>query len=731
MSIKNWLIIFFAYGTIALGAWTSSQLRSDFSLTTLNAEDSEIYQNYQEYSKKFPSEDNGLIVSIKSEAGFNSHEGFSTLEELRQELNHFHGVESAVGITSVELPERTLLGSTSKKLMPIDGEASKKFSDRYERLEKFPDVTPKFLSDDRMAARIFLTVDWNEVKLDQIQRKVESYAFDEVHLMGKGVYAAEMQESLTSEMVLLPLFAGGILLFFFLVWFKDVRSLILVASILAINLSLLSIVFYVGGITIGLLTSTTPLLILVLSFSDIVHMIYKFKQLKTGSIEDRVKATVLPLRLPLWLTTLTTGVAFALFFLTEIKEITEFAAVTCSGVVLAYLTARFLLPVFIQSFRIRPFENAAAFSSLSQALMRLLSGRKVTVAIGTGVVLIAAVSVWFNFSINISYHQNYGEDTRLGQALRFSDDYFEGVRSVEVILISKNGLTQETVSKIDQIETQLKEYYGCKSVFSVNTAIKRLHRFKRFGKPSQYKLPEKLDRSFQRDLVKYRDDLGLANAMTQDQQLFRIVGRLPDIGSAVSAVKNEELQETLDRLEDDNHHFFISGFSFVKDQSNTRVTKFILIGISISLIIAMIVIGLVFRSARIALLSFIPNLLPVLFGLALMYWFHIELNPTTAMALSIIFGLALDDTIYFLSSIKRLEKLNSPESIELSLRENTFPAAVTSIILMIGFGILMFSSIESNRNIGILVASMLFIALLSDLVLLPALLRSFWNKRRI
>lgn len=729
MPIKNWLIIFLAYGAVVFGAWTSTQIRSDFSLTTLAAESSEIYQNFQDYSKKFPSEGNGLIVAVKSEARFNSREGFYILEELRKELSHFRGVESAVGITSIELPQRSLMGSTTRKVMPLDDE--NKFERNYKRLKRFPDVTPKFLSEDRKAARIFLKVDWDKIELDRMQRTLDLYAFDEVHLMGKGIYADEMETTLMSEMVLLPLFAGGMLLFFFLIWFRDVRSLIVVASMLAINLSLLSMVFWAGGITIGLLTSTTPLLILVLSFSDLVHVIYKFKQQSTGEIEERVKATILPLRLPLWLTTLTTGAAFALFFFAEIKEITEFAFVTCAGILLAYFTARFLLPVFIIIFRIRPFKKKAAFSSVASLLIDFLKGRRISIVVGAIVLVVAATSVWANFKINISYHQNYGEDTRLGQSLRFSDRYFEGARSVEVILTAKNGLTQETISKIDQIEKELETNYGCRSVFSVNTAIKRLHRFNRFGKPSQFVLPDQFDSTFQQDLVEYSQDLGLANAMTEDQQLFRIVGRLPDIGSAVAEFKNAELQETLDELEDENHHFFISGFSFVKDQSNVRVTKFIVFGILLSLLVAMLVIGVVFRSARIAVLAFFPNLLPVLVGLAVMYWFHIELNPTTAMALSIIFGLALDDTIYFLSSIKRSASLTSPESVELSLRENTFPAAVTSFILMIGFGVLVFSSIESNRNIGFLVASMLLIALLSDLILLPALLRSFWNKRRI
>jgi predicted RND superfamily exporter protein len=727
MSLKNWSIILLAYASIGIGAWTSTQVKSDFSPTTLNARSSEAYRNYEEYSKRFPSDQNGLIVSIGSDAKFDSREGFFILEELRKDLLRNKGVETAMGITSVELAQKTLIGSKTALLLPLDPE--NKFEKRLSKIDQYSDVTPKFLSADRTAARIMLKVDWEKVDLEGIHRTVGDYKFTEFHLIGKGVFSNEMKETLDKEVVFLPLLAGAILLFLFLIWFRDGRSLVLVASVLAINLSLLSVVFYLSGISIGLLTATTPLLILVLSFSDIVHIIYKYKRHKEDSIQDRIRQTMTPLRLPLWLTTLTTGVAFGLFFFTGIDEISEFATVTCAGIVLAYLTARFLLPVMLEVFRVRPFQQRSAFSSSAEGLVGLLKRKWMVVSLSGAFLLLIVVSVWVNFEVNVSYHQRFGEDTKIGQAFRFTDKHFDGTRAIDVVLESKMGLTEETISKVAMIEEALLEEYGCRSVFSVNTSIKRLNRFNRFGKASQFLLPEKMDEEFISDLTKYKEELGLINAMTDDQKLYRIVGRLPDIGSAEAERRNEILQTTLDELQDADHRLFISGFSHVRDQSRTRVTKLVLIGIALSLVVAMIVIGFAFRSVRIAVISFVPNLVPVGFGLTLMYWVGIELNPTTAMALSIILGLALDDTIYFLSVLKRSKDLPEKDSIELGLRENTFPASVTSIILMIGFGALMLSSIESNRNIGLLVATMLFIALISDLIILPALLRTFWNKR--
>jgi predicted RND superfamily exporter protein len=102
----------------------------------------------------------------------------------------------------------------------------------------------------------------------------------------------------------------------------------------------------------------------------------------------------------------------------------------------------------------------------------------------------------------------------------------------------------------------------------------------------------------------------------------------------------------------------------------------------------------------------------------------IGLNATSVMALSILLGLSLDDTLYFLGSnyVKGTRGI-SVLTLEKSIKQNTFPVMVTSLVLAAGFAVLSFSEIQSNRNIGILVAAMLLIAVISDLVIFPVLLR--------
>lgn len=730
MNRRKWLVLLAAYVSILVGGWAASQLKVDFSLTTLSTRNSEAYLNYQEYSKRFPVEEDGLAISLLAKKPLNSRSDFKQLEQLRLEIENLKGIDNVLGITSMQVPEKSLLGATHRKMIRLESERI--FQKRYDELERYPDVTPKFLSDDRTATRLFLQADWDQTSLEKIEKVIDQYDFAEVHFMGKEAFLREMKSNLSSEMYVLPLIAGTILLLLFFIWFRDFKSVIVVMSVLGVNLGLLCLLFWLSGIHIGILTSTTPLLIVVLSFSDIVHILYTFKQQDPKiPIQERLKSTMRPLRLPLWLTSLTTAIAFAIFFVSGIDEIMEFAFSACFGIILAYLTARFLLPIFIETFNISPFQRNAAFSRIGEKLLRFLPFHRAISIVGIVLtVLVVGASIAL-FEINISFHQTFGADTGIGKSLRFTDDKFDGVRTVEVILKSTEGFTPETIQKVEKIETMLIENYQCRSVFSVNTAVKRLNRFNHFGMRSQYKIPNEMEDKFVAQLKKYKQELGLVNAMTGDSKLFRIVGRLPDIGSAEAMKRNEVLEDLLKEIEGPTHSVFISGFSYVKDQSSKRITLFILLGVVLSLLITAVVIGLVFKSIRIAIMAFLVNALPVFFGILLMHLLGIELNPTTAMALSIILGLALDDTIYLLSTLKQHQQKNAPEVLESCIRENTFPASVTSIILTIGFGILMLSSIESNRNIGFLVATMLLIALISDLVILPALLRTFWTKKKV
>ena len=712
---------------LILGVWAGTQLNFNFNLSTFTAEDSQENINYQSYSKKFPMYGRGITIIIDFEKEISKREDFKKINGLTNRLTELQGVEDATSITSIRLPERNAFGVKKRRLISLKNDAS--FLKRFEKLDAYADVTPKFISKDKNATCIYVDIDSTNSgqTIERIQDCVSGFGFPKVYYSGSEVLIKTSKEQFSSEMVKLPVIAGTGLLLLFFFFFRDVKSLATVLVIIGFNISAILLTFWLLGVDVGVLTLTIPLLILVLSFCDIVHVLYTFKQKPSEiALNERLNATMFSLRKALWFTSLTTICAFVLFAFSSVDQIVDFGLVTSIGIAIAYLSARYILPQLVAIFRVQPFSKEPPIHLLTKRLKTALSRYRWSSGIGIFVLVIAGIFATLNFSINDSPHKNLGDE--MGGAIAFLNDNFEGTRTIELVLSDAEGIGESTIQLVDSIEQYLLNSYQCNSVFSVNTAVKRLNRFNHFGFASYYSLPEKIDSAFMGQLEEHKDALGLMNAVTDDRKLLRIVGRLKDQGSADARERNENLSCFLATLSVKKEDIFISGHSFVNDQSMFRVTRLILLSVALSVLMAMLVIGFVFGSVRLMLAMFIPNVLPLVSALVLMQILGIDLNPFSAMALSIILGLSIDDTIYITSdAVEKNRDESVSEMLENSLDKNVFPVLATSLLLAIGFGTLMFSSLESNKNIGILVSSVLLIALLSDLLILPALLK--WTSK--
>jgi predicted RND superfamily exporter protein len=131
------------------------------------------------------------------------------------------------------------------------------------------------------------------------------------------------------------------------------------------------------------------------------------------------------------------------------------------------------------------------------------------------------------------------------------------------------------------------------------------------------------------------------------------------------------------------------------------------------------------------IVSLIPNIFPLLFGAALMGYFQIALDAPTAIIFAIAFGIAVDDTIHFLSKykIERMNGKNMDEALQATFTETGKAIIITSIILFFGFLILLFSKTPGIVFVGVLVAGTLLSAVVADLLLIPLLIRVFMEER--
>jgi predicted RND superfamily exporter protein len=180
-------------------------------------------------------------------------------------------------------------------------------------------------------------------------------------------------------------------------------------------------------------------------------------------------------------------------------------------------------------------------------------------------------------------------------------------------------------------------------------------------------------------------------------------------------------------VDDQYYDVVLTGTSVVFTKGTTYLVKNLFISLMIAICIIAIVMAILFNSFRMVLVSLIPNLIPLVFTAAVMGYFGITIKPSTILVFSIAFGISVDDTIHFLAKYRQELKMQSWDikgSVLNALRETGVSMIYTSIVLFFGFSMFIASNFGGTVSLGILVSFTLLVAMLANLVLLPALLLS-------
>jgi hypothetical protein len=158
-------------------------------------------------------------------------------------------------------------------------------------------------------------------------------------------------------------------------------------------------------------------------------------------------------------------------------------------------------------------------------------------------------------------------------------------------------------------------------------------------------------------------------------------------------------------------------------QSADRLARAQIIGLWQVVMTLLAIMAFLFLSLRVAALSLIPNVVPIVLLFALMGWGGIDLNISTSMIATIAIGLATDETIHFLTTFNGELKRTGDQELAAfhTMRAEGHPIVFTSVALGLGFLLVTLSNFKPVQNFGLLASSTMIIALLSDIVLLPAL----------
>jgi predicted RND superfamily exporter protein len=149
------------------------------------------------------------------------------------------------------------------------------------------------------------------------------------------------------------------------------------------------------------------------------------------------------------------------------------------------------------------------------------------------------------------------------------------------------------------------------------------------------------------------------------------------------------------------------------------------ISFGMAFIVVFLLIGLLFRSMKMAALSVLPNVLPVFVTLGVMGVAGINLDVATVTITAILIGIVVDDTIHYLHRY-RAELKRADGDFDVAARETALGAGraigATTLIFTLGFLILAFASVKSIVYFGLLTGLAMVVAMLADLLVMPAIL---------
>lgn len=607
------------------------------------------------------------------------------------------------------------------------------------RIQSNPDLMGQFIARDGASVGLVVRHQAFPIKTDadafyrKYRAHLEERGFDKFITSGKvqaqDEFVLRLEEdlgfNLTAAMIMVVITLALL--------FKTARGVWMPLLALVVT-TLWNLGFYaLVGKELDVMMVIVPPILLIVSMSDIIHLCNKYNELVRGgsAVQEALKISLREVGLATFLTSLTTAIGFLTLIILPIKPIRDFGLFTGIGIMLAYLIAFSLIPCLLAIIR-KPVNATPRTNSLwakhLPGLFIWVMRHKVQIIIVSFFIGIMSILAAYTVDENTSILVGIERDDPLAEPVVFFDEQYDGYKPFELTLelTPQNDLfTIATLSALDQVHQFLEEEHGVNHIQSPLTLIKSINQALKGGSSSAYALPEANDLGRVKRLFNSSGLSEIRRAIgSEDGLTWRINGRSGDEGSAIAVVKNEALFDKLAQWENRSIQFRLTGTSYLIDKTNAFNVRVILSGLLIAIGVIALLILVLTRDLRLTLISVLPNLLPLLIVGALMGVMRVDLNLSTAIIFSVAFGIAVDDSIHFISRYL-LEKQKGRQNIYAIKRAflSTGKSIIlTSVVLFAGFVIFLNSGFSATYYIGFFVCTTLVAALLADLLLLPVLL---------
>jgi uncharacterized protein len=501
-----------------------------------------------------------------------------------------------------------------------------------------------------------------------------------------------------------------------------VLSIVLVAATVAWTKALLVLC----GMRLSMVSSMLNSLVTIVGIATVMRvMVYYREQRAACEPLEAFHKTIVELSPAIFWTTVTAAAGFVSLLSSDITPVRSFGTMMTLGTMLVLLTGGTLLPAGVLY---KPAASDIPTGATEQRLVGLLGGLTTWVGrwsrwvIGTVVVLsIVSFAGLFRLRLDTDFTRNLRSSSPIVRALDFVETRLGGAGTWEVNFPAPHELTPDFLSKVRALATRLRQLEAEEAGQPPPALTKVVALTDLFDL-----VPGSAD-----DAEGIRRKLELIRAFEPEFEpsLYNAeAGRM----RLVLRARQREPSEVQLKLIDTVGQWGKEEFGEAKATGLYVLLTFLIESllrdqvVSFFLTVAMVVVIMVlaYHNLRIALVSLVPNVFPILLVVGAMGWLGVPVNVGTAMIAAVSMGLTIDASIFYLYGYRKMRAAGQPVAEALRETHQGFGRALVfgTLALVIGFSVLAMSRFIPLVYFGVLVSLAMLGGLIGNLLLLPLLL---------
>ena len=593
----------------------------------------------------------------------------------------------------------------------------------------------------------------NHQNILEIREIIKSYQdVGKIYLGGIPMIADDMMTFIKSDIIV---FGLGVLLFIIAtLWFVFRKLIWIIVPISSCFFSVLIMTGLLGliGWKVTVISSNFIALMLILTMAMNIHMSTRFLQLRNDFPElnnlEIITMTTSKMFWPIFYTVLTTVCAFLSLIFSEIKPIIDFGWMMTFGLITSFIITFTLLPTllnFVSNNNIKITEKNN--SKITSFFGKISINNKNIIFTLTGLVIILSVVGISRLEVENSFINYFNKKTEIYKGMKLIDEKLGGTTPLEVILKFPNEVqsekseddefedweddenqndekywfTKDKVERIKAVHHYLDNLPAIGKVLSFSSIIEvatQLNNNKPLGTLEMGVLYSKIPDNIKKEII----DPYISIKDNEARVSLRIIDSQEGLrrNDLIKQI-NFDLKNKLNLNEDE---FKLAGVLILFNNLLQSLFKSQILTLGLVMIGIFLMFMILFKNIKLSLIGVVPNFIAAFFILGIIGLLRIPLDMMTITIAAITIGIAVDNSIHYIYRFKEEFSKNKNYNETLKTCHSTVGVAIlnTSITIVFGFSILIFSKFIPTIYFGVFTGLAMLLAMVSVLTLLPSLI---------